>query len=136
MARRDAGEIDDGVEEIVVGHHSIRSGGSEHGDTPEMVALVDPILHRNRVQVYLNGHEHDLQHIHRDGIDYVCSGAGSEVRPTGPTSGTRFAQDRSGFAVFGVDRDAVRLEFRDYTGASLYTAANPAPLKRVSTELR
>ncbi len=84
---------------IVVGHHTIRSGGSEHGDTPEMVELVLPILQKHRVPVYLNGHEHDLQHIARDGLDYICSGAGSEVRPTGPTTGTKFALARSGFAV-------------------------------------
>lgn len=107
---------------IVVGHHTIRSGGSEHGDTPEMIALVDPILRRHGVQIYLNGHEHDLQHIARDGMNYVCSGAGSEVRPTGSTTGTKFALSRSGFAVFTVVRDVVRLEFRDYTGASLYKA--------------
>ena len=107
---------------IVVGHHTIRSGGSEHGDTPEMVAQVLPILQRHRVPVYLNGHEHDLQHISRDGLDYFCSGAGSQVRPTGPVEGTKFALARSGFAIARLDRDALQLEFRDYTGASVYGA--------------
>ena len=105
---------------IVVGHHTIRSGGSEHGDTPEMVALINPILIKHRVPVYLNGHEHDLQHIMRDGIDYICSGAGSEVRPTGVTAGTRFALSRSGFAVFRIERDALHLEFRDFAGTPVY----------------
>lgn len=105
---------------IVVGHHTIRSGGSEHGDTPEMVAQVLPILRRRGVQVYLNGHEHDLQHIARDGMDFICSGAGSEVRPTGPTTGTQFALARSGFATVKLDRDALDLEFRDFAGASVY----------------
>lgn len=50
----------DAAWKIVVGHHTIRSGGSEHGETPEMVDLVLPILQRRGVQVYLNGHEHDL----------------------------------------------------------------------------
>jgi len=105
---------------IVVGHHTIRSGGSEHGDTPEMVAQVLPILKRRGVQLYLNGHEHDLQHIARDGMNFVCSGAGSEVRPTGNVEGTKFALSRSGFATFAVARDALDLEMRDYTGASVY----------------
>jgi len=105
---------------IVVGHHTLRSGGSEHGDTPEMVARVLPILQRHRVNVYMNGHEHDLQHIRRDGLDYICSGAGSQVRPTGPVEGTAFALARSGFAVVRVDAAALRLEFRDFTGASVY----------------
>lgn len=105
---------------IVVGHHTIRSGGSEHGDTPEMVAQVLPILTRHKVPVYLNGHEHDLQHIARDGMNFICSGAGSEVRPTGPTEGTKFALARSGFASFAVARDTLDLEMRDFTGRSVY----------------
>ena len=112
----------DAAWKIVVGHHTIRSGGSEHGDTPEMVELVLPILQRHGVDAYLNGHEHDLQHIVRDGINFICSGAGSEVRPTAPTTGTRFALSRSGFAVIGLDAAALRLEFRDFTGASVYRA--------------
>ncbi len=107
---------------IVVGHHTIRSGGSEHGDTPEMVDRVLPILIKHRVPVYMNGHEHDLQHITRDGLNFICTGAGSQVRPTGPTTGTKFALARSGFAVVGLDAQALRLEFRDYTGASVYRA--------------
>ena len=113
----------DAAWKIVVGHHTIRSGGSEHGDTPELVAMVLPILQRRGVRIYLNGHEHDLQHIARDGVDFICSGAGSEVRPTGPTTGTRFALSRSGFAVVGLDRDVLNLEFRDHSGASVYRAA-------------
>ena len=110
----------DAAWKIVVGHHTLRSGGSEHGDTPELVERVLPILQRRGVQVYLNGHEHDLQHIARDGMHFVCSGAGSEVRPTGPTIGTKFALSRSGFAVVQLAAAALRLEFRDYTGASVY----------------
>ncbi len=105
---------------IVVGHHTIRSGGSGHGDTPEMVAQAVPILQRRGVQVYMNGHEHDLQHIARDGLHYICTGAGSEVRPTAAVEGTKFALARSGFAVVKLDRDALDLQFRDYAGASVY----------------
>jgi acid phosphatase len=115
--------ISDAAWKIVVGHHTIRSGGSEHGDTPELVELVLPILKRRGAQIYLNGHEHDLQHIARDGIDFICSGAGSEVRPTGPTTGTKFALARSGFAVVGLDAHALQLDLRDFTGASVYRTA-------------
>lgn len=108
---------------IVFGHHTIYSGGSDHGNTPELIASVKPLLERHGVQAYINGHEHDLQHLRVGNVDYICTGAGSQVRPTGRIDGTLFALSRSGFATFRLDRTALRLEFRDFTGASVYTAA-------------
>ena len=110
---------------LVVGHHTIFSGGSAHGNTTELIAQVKPILERRGVQAYINGHEHDLQHIRVGRVDYICTGAGSEVRPTGRIEGTRFALSRSGFATFRVARDALDLRFVDYTGAQVYQASLP-----------
>ncbi|XP_034569917.1 purple acid phosphatase 8 [Setaria viridis] len=48
---------------IVVGHHAIRSV-SEHDDTQELVQqLLRPILKANGVDLYINGHDHCLEHI-------------------------------------------------------------------------
>ncbi|KAL3574942.1 hypothetical protein D5086_023043 [Populus alba] len=47
---------------IVVGHHSIRSIG-HHGDTKELVSKLLPILKANKVDFYMNGHDHCLEHI-------------------------------------------------------------------------
>lgn len=110
---------------IVAGHHTVHSGGSKHGDTPEMVALLEPILKRRGVQVYINGHDHDMQHIRRGGVDYVCTGCGSEVRPVTTVEGTLFALAESGFSMFTLNGDALALEFRDWRGAGVYQASLP-----------
>ena len=94
--------------------------GSTHGDTPDLINRLLPVLQRHRVTAYVNGHDHDLQHIVREGLDFVCTGAGSEVRPVSSVTGTRFCAARSGFSILTVGDDGVRLEFRDYTGTSLY----------------
>lgn len=107
---------------LVVGHHTIRSGGSGHGETPELVEFVQPLLVRHGVQAYINGHDHDLQHIRRDGIDYVSCGAGSEVRPVKAVEGTQFCLAKSGFGVLTPATAGLALDFRDYTGVSVYRA--------------
>jgi acid phosphatase len=107
---------------LVFGHHTIRSGGSGHGETPELVKLVRPILERRGVQAYINGHDHDLQHISDGGVDYICCGAGSEVRPVKAVKGTKFCLSRSGFAALTFDKAGLALQFRDYTGAIVYRA--------------
>jgi acid phosphatase len=110
---------------IVVGHHTIFSGGSGHGDTPETRQLVEPLLQQHGVQAYIHGHDHDLQHIRRSGVDYLCCGAGSEVRPVRAVDGTLFCVARSGFAAFRCEASALTVEFRDYTGKSVYRADIP-----------
>ena len=106
---------------LVYGHHTIRSGGSAHGETPELVELVRPLLERHGVQAYINGHDHDMQHISDGGVDYICCGAGSEVRPVKAVKGTQFCVSRSGFGAISVDRHSLSLQFRDYTGATVYS---------------
>jgi acid phosphatase len=107
---------------LVIGHHTLRSGGSGHGETPEMVERVLPLLKQHKVAAYINGHDHDLQHIRADGLDYLCCGAGSEVRPVKAVEGTQFCIARSGFALLHLDKGQLTVEFRDYTGQTLYTA--------------
>lgn len=107
---------------LVAGHHTLRSGGSSHGDTPELVERLLPILQRRGVTAYINGHDHDMQHIRRDGLDYVCCGAGSQVRPVSEVQGTQFCLSRSGFAAFAIVQGQLALAFRDYTGAEVYRA--------------
>ena len=110
---------------LVVAHHTVVSGGSGHGDTPETTELIEPLLRKHGVQAYINGHDHDLQHIRRGGVDYLCCGAGSEVRPVQAVTGTLFCAARSGFAAIHSSLDSLSLEFRDFTGATLYRGAVP-----------
>ncbi|HLZ96628.1 MAG TPA: tartrate-resistant acid phosphatase type 5 family protein [Steroidobacteraceae bacterium] len=110
---------------LVIGHHTVHSGGTGHGDTPETTTLIEPLLQKHGVQAYINGHDHDMQHIRRGGVDYICCGAGSEVRPVQAIEGTLFCAARSGFAAISSDPHALSLEFRDYTGARLYHGKIP-----------
>jgi tartrate-resistant acid phosphatase type 5 len=110
---------------LVIGHHTIYSGGSGHGDTPETKELIEPLLRKHNVQAYINGHDHDLQHLRRGGVDYIGCGAGSEVRPVQAVEGTRFCAAQSGFAAMRSTADALTFEFRDFTGASIYRSTIP-----------
>lgn len=110
---------------LVFGHHPIFSGGSSHGNTPEMIAQVEPILKKHGVQAYVAGHDHDLQFIERDGLHLIQAGAGSEVRPVKAVEGTRFCLSRSGFAHLRSDPEALSLAFIDYQGVKVFDARIP-----------
>lgn len=120
---------------IVVGHHPVYSGWIEPrrklspanpyfvlrtlGGTPDLMARVDPILRRHRVPLYLNGHNHDLQYMRMGSTNFVCTGAGSKIGTFCDLGGAEFCALRSGFVACTVDRERLRVAYRDYTGARL-----------------
>ena len=109
---------------IVVGHHPVYSGG-EHGDTPFIIKHVLPLLQEHGVQVYLNGHDHDLQHLQAGTVNLFCCGAGSKVRPTTVTPHTHFAKSCPGFITVAVQADELAVRMIDDHGRMVYTATVP-----------
>jgi tartrate-resistant acid phosphatase type 5 len=69
---------------VVYGHHPAYSTG-EDGNTPEIIAWVLPLLKRHGVDLYLSGHEHDMEYLRPEGsLHFAVAGAGGHlVRPLG-----------------------------------------------------
>ncbi|HTX22675.1 MAG TPA: tartrate-resistant acid phosphatase type 5 family protein [Candidatus Aquilonibacter sp.] len=109
---------------FVIGHHPIYSGG-EHGDTPELIESVLPLLHEYNVQAYFNGHDHDLQHLEAGAVNFFDSGAGSRFRATAKSKYTKFAEGCSGFTAVTLEADQMRVRMIDIHGTLLYTATVP-----------
>ncbi|KAH7656594.1 Acid phosphatase protein [Dioscorea alata] len=109
---------------VVVGHHPIRSV-SEHGDTEELLELLLPMLKANEVDLYLNGHDHCLEHISSidSPIQYFTSGAGSKawrgVRKQNADD-LKFFYDGQGFMSMNFTKTDVKIVFYDVNGQSLY----------------
>jgi tartrate-resistant acid phosphatase type 5 len=58
-------------------HHPLYSNGM-HRDNPTLIAQWDSLLRRRKVDLYLSGHDHDLQHLEFKGhpTSFVISGGG------------------------------------------------------------
>ena len=109
---------------IVVGHHPI------YADTPKadierqnMQQRVDTILRRHRVDMYINGHIHNFQHIRVKGsdIDYITNSAGSLSRKVQPTEGTVFCSSEPGFSILSATPKTLELRMIDKHGKVLHT---------------
>ncbi|XP_061354279.1 purple acid phosphatase 17-like [Gastrolobium bilobum] len=110
---------------IVVGHHAIRSIG-HHGDSPELIKHLIPILKANDVDMYVNGHDHCLQHIRS--IDspllYLTSGAGSkawrgDIKCTN-SDVVRFFYDGQGFMSVQMTGNDAIFAFYNVFGESIH----------------
>ena len=62
---------------IVVAHHPLYTNGI-HGDNPVLIKRWDSLLRQAKVDFYITGHDHDLQHLEFAGhpTSFVVSGAG------------------------------------------------------------
>lgn len=105
---------------IAVGHHPVFSKG-HHGDTPLLKERILPILKKHQVQLYLCGHDHDLQHLRVDGMDFVVTGAGGQTRNTDkPADGLFREMAKAGFVSITVGVDSLRCRYFDGAGNLLY----------------
>jgi phosphodiesterase/alkaline phosphatase D-like protein len=106
---------------IVYGHHPIYSYGV-HGDTPQLIESLLPILKKNRVQVYLVGHDHLVQHLKPEGgvHFFVAPAAGQSSRPVKSGPQTVYSGSFYGFAAMEMDAARLRFAFLDTDGKTQY----------------
>jgi tartrate-resistant acid phosphatase type 5 len=94
-------------------HHTMFSNGA-HGDNGVLQTTWGPILKQNKVDFFLCGHDHTLQHLELDGwsTSFVVSGGGGAGRkPMLRDNRGPFSKSVIGFAAFDFtpEKTAVRL---------------------------
>lgn len=95
---------------IVFGHHPALSHG-QHGGTEEILRQVVPLLERFGVDLYVTGHDHDLQLLDSGrGWLQLVSGAGSSTRDTRYGDETLYASASPGYARVDLGRKAMWIE--------------------------
>jgi len=109
---------------IVVGHHPSYTVGPRitNYDTLTMRKAITNIFEKHKVDVYLSGHDHSLQHLKPAGYTHqFISGAGSEL--THVTEGIDYAKFQSsehGFMYFSVDANRIHVRAINVTGNTIY----------------
>ncbi|XP_057948513.1 purple acid phosphatase 8-like [Malania oleifera] len=110
---------------IVVGHHTIKSAG-KHGNTHELETQLLPILEANDVDLYINGHDHCLEHISSSdsGIQFLTSGGGSKAWRGGTSwwkpEEMKLYYDGQGFMGVHLAPSHLHLQFYDVFGRVLH----------------
>ncbi|HEY3250292.1 MAG TPA: tartrate-resistant acid phosphatase type 5 family protein [Ignavibacteria bacterium] len=107
---------------IAAGHHPMYSGGV-HGNTAELIDDVKPLFEKYKVNIYLAGHDHDMQYLKEPhtNIHYFVSGGGSELRDVSQTRYTLFSRSMNGFLALSINRSRVRVNFINDKGKRVYT---------------
>ncbi|OUC11940.1 MAG: metallophosphoesterase [Alkalinema sp. CACIAM 70d] len=96
---------------VVYGHHPIYSSG-HYGTNSEFVKLFTPLFKKYRVQLYINGHEHDYERSQPiDGTTYLVTGiGGATLRPVGKSKWTAASTSRFGFSAIELYQDRLVIQ--------------------------
>jgi acid phosphatase len=105
---------------IMVSHHPIYSYGY-HGDNPNLKILLEDLLTINSFDLFLSGHDHDMQHIRVNGSpDYFISGSGGKIRPTSIGENSLFSLSEYGFLCIRMSRHIMECYFITQDGNVVY----------------
>jgi hypothetical protein len=97
---------------VVYGHHPIYSAG-QHGDDDDLIEQLLPVL-RGRADIYLAGHDHDMQHLKPEGkLHFFVAGSGGKLRPITPGPRSLFALSSTGFAILEASDSRLLVRFID-----------------------
>jgi tartrate-resistant acid phosphatase type 5 len=116
---------------VVYGHHPVYTSGAHSNEhrIAELREVLTPVFKETHVDVYLAGHDHDMEHLRKDGVDYViCGASGAELRKTGRIQPESiFHATTYGFAEFTIDEERLTLRFFD---TDLHSLEDPEPVIR------
>jgi tartrate-resistant acid phosphatase type 5 len=110
---------------IVVGHHPIYSSVGNHGNTKELIGSVLPLLKKYHVGIYFCGHEHFLQYLVHDNINYFVCGGGSVSRPVSSREDVKFGVGSPGFMSMTITSNSAAATYYDDKGHNLFSVTIP-----------
>lgn len=115
---------DDKAWKLVVGHHPMFTGSEkrrEGYDTRSIRSSLRGILESHKVDAYIAGHDHSLQHLLPEGgMHHFVSGSASEATEVGMLPFTKFAAQAFGFLVFSVTSQKIQVFAISHSGEVLY----------------
>ncbi len=108
---------------IVVGHHPMYTGGSRTDgyDTKAIRNSLQPLFDKYKVDVFLAGHEHSLQHLVSGNTQHFITGSASEKTAAKLIPESKMAASEYGFMLFSVTKNSLTVNTIDYTGKIIYT---------------
>jgi tartrate-resistant acid phosphatase type 5 len=99
---------------IVFGHYPVFSNGP-HQISKGLQEYLAPLFMQYKVDFYVSGHDHNLQHLMKQNTNYVIAGGFSTYSPKNKVCyehlGSRFQAGQGGFVKFKIQSKEVRMQF-------------------------
>jgi tartrate-resistant acid phosphatase type 5 len=120
---------------FVAGHYPVYSGGA-NGNTQELITDVLPLMVAANVDAYMSGHDHCLQHLQSNGMDFWLSGSGSKESGYTPIPQSLWGDEERGFMISAIDTVANTMQTTVYDKhySELYVFTQNRKIKRFESK--
>ena len=102
---------------IVYGHHPMMTSGVHLNERriAELRTELLPVLKAAKVDVYICGHDHDMEHLRADGMEFfICGGGGAKLRHfRGKKPASVFRDVKYGFLDLRIDAHTMAVQYFD-----------------------
>jgi tartrate-resistant acid phosphatase type 5 len=108
---------------LVAGHYPVFSDGG-HGDCDENAKVIKALLEQHKVDAYICGHDHSMQHMSNNGIEFFVSGGGAFGARVGfhtKAQKLHFSKAIPGFMLHQADAHKLVTTIIDENGHALYS---------------
>lgn len=105
---------------VVVGHHPMYTVGQRADNHNHVRASLEYVLESHGVDIYLAGHEHDIQYQQPSKVHHFVSGAGSALRALKYPDRATYAESVNAFLVMDFAGDKVYCAFINVNGEIIY----------------
>jgi hypothetical protein len=105
---------------IVIGHYNLYTGGY-HGSNNYLINLLKPLFVKYKVDMYICGHCHNLEHLTDAGIEYIISGSGSKRGDVGKIFQSKFSYGDNGYTIHKIIDNTMTVLFINEKSEILYT---------------
>jgi predicted MPP superfamily phosphohydrolase len=116
---------------IVYGHHPAYTSGFHFNERRIGVLREQliPLFEKYHVDLFVAGHDHDMEHLRKDGVNYlICGASGAELRQTRRTQlESLFHATTYGFLDLTIDQQGIIFRFYD---TELHSMESPEPIIR------
>mmetsp|Transcript_35557 Transcript_35557/g.43980 ORF Transcript_35557/g.43980 Transcript_35557/m.43980 type:complete len:343 (-) Transcript_35557:1402-2430(-) len=119
---------------LVCGHYPVYSD-SFHGSSKEMIDTLVPLFLKYGVDAYINGHDHVLQIIEKNGIPYITSGLSTRnpAKFYSKEDDIEFKAQQHGFAAIKIFQDSLQINMvAAHDGKVLHTKIVPKKQRETS----
>ncbi len=94
----------------------------KHPNYANMVQEITKVVKPSPYVVFVSGHDHNLQHIKEDGLNYIVSGGGCKQNRTSQASNSLYNSSNTGFSVMEVSKNKnVTIDFYTVSDSGVAT---------------
>ena len=104
---------------IVIGHYNMYTAGY-HTSNNTLISMLKPLFIKYKVDMYICGHCHNLEHLVDNDIHYIVSGSGTKTGNVGKIFQSKFSYGDNGYTIHKIVDNKMQILYMNEKSEVVY----------------